>query len=392
MSHATPLRFHLVTSAGAAIASCWHKAAPPASDLRASVIIPAKNEGATIAATLAALAAQTDLNGYPLPPQSYEVLLLVNNCADDTALVAHRWSQQHPELVLHIAEITLPAAEAHVGRARRILMDEACRRLETAGTPDAFIASTDADTLVAPTWLAATAAALAAGADAVGGRILMLEKTFGCPVRRLQLLDATYHLLCTQLRQHLDPTSHDPWPRHHQHFGASLAVTTAAYRCTGGLPVVPYLEDEALYQALLRHGLRVRHSPTVQVFTSARRQGRVPIGLSWQLREWAELAGEEPMVPHPAGVAAEARLRWQLRTLWERRNRPSSAHSALAQEIGLLLSCYSTFGAFWEACQPYLTRATTSAPVRLSEAVQILRRMIKQTRRVVPRVVVSKAG
>ena len=37
----------------------------------------------------------------------------------------------------------------------------------------------------------------------------------------------------------LDSVFHDPWPRHYQHFGASLAVTADAYRRAGGLPPVP---------------------------------------------------------------------------------------------------------------------------------------------------------
>lgn len=38
----------------------------------------------------------------------------------------------------------------------------------------------------------------------------------------------------------------DPWPRHHWHFGASLALTARAYRCVGGLPMVRYPGNKAL--------------------------------------------------------------------------------------------------------------------------------------------------
>ncbi|RSK32350.1 glycosyltransferase [Hymenobacter metallilatus] len=379
MSHATPLRFHAATSAGSLVGSPWQLAPAPAPELRASVIIPAKDEAATIAATLAALAAQVDAHGHPLPPRSFEVLVLANNCQDATACLAREFGACHPGFALHVAETTLPAPEAHVGRARQLLMDEACRRLEQAGQPLGFIASTDADTQVAPTWLAATHAALAAGADAVGGRILMNETAPGCPVRRRQLQDATYQLLHTQLAELLDPLPHDPWPRHHQHFGASLALTAAAYRRVGGLPAVPYLEDEALYQALLHHDLRVRHCSSVRVYTSARRQGRVAVGLSWQLQEWGRLGEQEPMVPHPAGLVTELCLRQQLRALWQQAQAPETLPVALRHLAGAAAD-YPTFGAFWHWAKMQLNPGEY-AVLPLSEAIRELRQVLAALRR-----------
>lgn len=292
---------------------------PPSRGLQASVIIPAKNEAANLPATLAALAAQTDRHGQPLLPHSFEVLVLANNCQDQTAQVVREFASRHPRLRVQVAEVMLPAAEAHVGRARRLLMDEACRRLEQGGHPGAFVASTDADTRVSPTWLVCTATELATGADAVGGRILTYDAAPRSAVRRCQLQDATYNLLRAQLEDRVDPQAYDPWPRHHQHFGASLAVTAVAYRRVGGLPVVPYLEDEALFQNLIRHDLSLRHSPAVQVYTSSRQQGRVEVGLSWQLRQWAALqqTQQEPLVENPHRLLAEWQLRYSLRQLWQ---------------------------------------------------------------------------
>ncbi|RSK40061.1 glycosyltransferase [Hymenobacter perfusus] len=369
MEHATPLRFHAEVSAGAA-AFHWpaiFAEVQPAPTLRACVIIPAKDEAPGLPATLAALAAQVDARGRPLPAGYFEVLLLVNNSQDATAQVARAFAARHPQLALHVAEIQLPSSEAHVGRARRLLMDAALRRLELAGQPGAFIASTDADTQVAPDWLAATATELAADADAVGGRILMADANPACPVRRCQLRDATYQLLRAHLEALLDPVAHDPWPRHHQHFGASLAVTAAAYRAVGGLPVVPHLEDEALYQLLLLHDLRVRHSPAVRVFTSSRQQGRVEVGLSWQLREWASLGRQEPLVPHPAAWAAELRARRELRKTWQ------ATDSRLPH-----MSPAQTFEGFWRQIQPSLRAAEEKKypAIPLREAITELRQLL----------------
>ncbi|RPD47205.1 glycosyltransferase [Hymenobacter sediminis] len=387
MKQAPPLRFHDALAETGGSISPWHLAPPPTASLRAIVIIPAKNEATSIPAALAALAAQVDMQGRLLPKGWFEVLVLANNCRDRTAQVARVCAAQHPQLVVHVAEVTLSATDAHVGKARRLLMDEACQRLERVGQMSAFIASTDADTRVAPTWLAAIAAELAQGADAVGGRILAYDADSRSPLRRHQLQDAAYYLLRARLEQLLDPIAHDPWPRHHQHFGASLALTAAAYRRVGGLPVVPYLEDEALYQALLRHDQRLRHSPAVRVFTSSRQQGRVPVGLSWQLRQWAaqHAAQQEPTVDNPVRLIAEWRLRAHLRRLWhchtgerlllnERIALPEPERvgtSCLQQE----LARYATFGQFWEKMRArFLYHALRRwPPVPVSVAIQQLR-------------------
>ncbi|GAB2956289.1 glycosyltransferase [Hymenobacter coalescens] len=347
-------------------------AVAPARELAICVIIPAKNEADALPGTLAALAAQLDAHGRPFPPQRFEVIVLANNCTDATAPVARAWGRRHPQLRLHVLEATLPAAEAHVGRARRLLMDEAARRLEHAGQPGGLIVSTDADTRVAPDWLAALEAEFAHGSDAVGGRILPeAPPTRRCSVRRLHLRDAAYRLGLARLEHLLDPNAADPWPRHHQHFGGSLALTVAAYRRVGGLPVVPYLEDEALCQQLHLHDLRLRHSPAVRVYTSARQQGRVAVGLSWQLRTWADdaAAGREPLVDHPQRRAAEWILRRQLRAAWLQRRSgcwltAAAEVTALAQDLRVapaeLLSwvlAAEAFGALWARVQQLIQRA-----------------------------------
>ncbi|OWP62123.1 glycosyl transferase family 2 [Hymenobacter amundsenii] len=392
MEHPSPHHFQSAHPHNAALpASLWSHLPPPVAKLRATVIIPAKDEAAALPTTLAALAAQTDAAGRALPAGTFEVLVLANNCTDGTAATVRAYAASHPALALHVAEVTLPPAEAHVGQARRLLMDEAARRLELAGHPGALIISTDADTRVAPDWLAATFAELATGADAIAGRILMDETDRNCPVRRCQLQDAAYHLLRVQLETHLDPQAHDPWPRHHQHFGASLAVTVAAYRQVGGLPVVPFLEDEALYQALLRHDLRVRHSPAVRVFTSGRQQGRVAVGLSWQLREWALLGQQQPLVPDPAALVAELRVRNKLRQQWQAARASQNPTVVLRSGGGLvndllpavaqaLASC-ATFGEFWEWARPLVLPAVPTASVPLSLAITALRTELAQQQR-----------
>ncbi len=401
MDHATPARFlaaHEPTATTPQIsllaaprdvcaAHLRHQLPPPRAGLHSSVIIPAKDEVANLPATLAALAAQTTPDGHPLPADSYEVIVLANNCLDDTAALVRRQARQFPGLALHVAELCLPAAHAHVGRARRLLMDEACARLESVGAPAGIIASTDADTRVAPTWLAAIQAEIAAGADAVGGRILTeadgLDQADFPALQRVQSRDAAYHQLCARLEDLLDPAAADPWPRHHQHFGASLALTAHAYRRVGGLPEVRFLEDEALCQQLRRHDLTLRHSPHVRVLTSARRDGRVEVGLSWQLREWLRLSQQqrEPQVANPVQLARQWQLRRQLRA--SRANAPGAETDALLTRLGLpaavvlaQMSQCATFGELWEWALAHSPSLAVAA-VPLSQALLVLPRLIR---------------
>lgn len=293
----------------------------PNDDCEACVIVPVRNEARTLLGTLRALADQRDSDGAPLDRARYEVIVFANDCTDHSAALVRAFAARHPTLALHVVERGYPAGTFHVGHARRMLMDEACRRLLLLGRRRGVIASTDGDTRVASTWIAATLREVAQGADAVCGRIvtdLPADTEAGRLTRQYHLRDVGYRLLVAEMESLLDPDPHDPWPRHHQHFGASLAVTAGAYLRAGRLPVVPYLEDIALYQALRRVDARIRHSPAVRVTTSPRLMGRTEVGLAQQLREWTAMGAARQPHRVESATAVEARLRahHSLRVVW----------------------------------------------------------------------------
>lgn len=300
---------------------------PPHPACSVCVVIPVRDEAAGLPAALAALERQTQLDGGPLAHDRREVIVLANNCRDASAEAARAFALLHPAMRLHVVERTLPPKDAHVGFARRLLMEEACARLLPLRGGRRVIASTDGDTVVSPTWLAATLMEIGAGADAVGGRILApiaAEDDVSAAdraYRAYHLRDIGFRHLVAEMESLLDPDPADPWPRHHQHFGASFAVTAAAYRRVGGLPAIPALEDVALHDALRRIDARIRHSPLVRVTTSTRRCGRVPVGLSTQLGEWREMAAAGRPATVPSAAATERRIRADraLRILWHSR-------------------------------------------------------------------------
>src|SRR5260221_7344388 len=97
---------------------------PPHPQLQVCVVVPARNEESELPHLVAALAGQVGLDGLPLNPGVFEIIILLNNCIDRSAAVV-RNLRPPSSLKLHIAEITFEAHEAHVGRARQTLFDTA---------------------------------------------------------------------------------------------------------------------------------------------------------------------------------------------------------------------------------------------------------------------------
>ncbi len=256
------------------------------------VVVPARDEEERIGACIGALAAQEGL-----PDGSWAVVVVLDGCVDATAAVARRAADA--------AGLTVDLVEGPgrgVGHARALGMAWAARRLRAtapsvrgvfpgAGTrvigergdrADLLIASTDADTVVAPDWLVRTRTAVAAGAEAVGGRITLdADEARRLPASALAARAAEAARRLAAVR------GHAPGAEHHQFSGASLALTLAAYDAVGGVPAVAALEDEALERALRAAGLPIAYVADVRVTTSARTDGRVPRGLAQVLRTTA---------------------------------------------------------------------------------------------------------
>jgi hypothetical protein len=295
---------------------------PPLLQCEACVVLPVRDEAEHLDAVLTALAHQVDRHMRSLDPARYEVILFANNCTDDSAAIARRFARRHPDFVLHVAERTLPAAEAYIGRVRQLLMDEAYRRLLLLGRKRGIIASTDGDTIVDLNWLAATLDEVANGADAVGGRIVITPRdrqSLDPYTRACYLRSVGYQYLIAELETYLDPDAFDSAPRHHQHQGASLAVTAEMYALAGGMPAVRTPEDIAFYRALKRVGARFRHSLQVRATTSARQTGRTPMGMANQLAEWSAKGQKHSLMVEPAAaIETRLRTRFNLKTLWYR--------------------------------------------------------------------------
>jgi glucosyl-3-phosphoglycerate synthase len=241
---------------------------PPSELLRAAVVVPAHNEEARIGRCLDALAAQVEVD-----PSAFEVIVVLDDCDDGTeeAIEAVRLRASDP--VIHI--VIGPGRGA--GAARAAGMDVACARLESISRHDGLLGSTDADSRVAPDWVARQLEAIAGGAEAIGGEIhLDPDEAAALPegilARRAVDLAARTREAAAR------------GPAEHAHFsGASLGVTPRAYRSAGGMAWMAALEDQELEDRLAAAGIAIHRLRPVSVVTAARTEGRAERGLARDL-------------------------------------------------------------------------------------------------------------
>ena len=365
---------------------------PPSPTLKLSVILPVRNELENLPATLDALRKQCDNSGVQIPYDQYEVLLLANNCTDDSAEFARLYKQTYPEFCLHIEDIRLAADVAHIGTVRRLLMDAAYNRFEKLKRPKGIIASTDGDTEVDKNWICNTIEEINKGNDVIGGRILTRPEN--SIARVYYLRDVTYKHLVSKAESILDPVPNDPWPRHYQCFGASFAVTCAIYDLSGRLPVVPFLEDMAFHRALTRIDAKIRFSPLVKVITSTRIQGRVDFGFSIQLKQWGEMnEARDPVLVEPSGALfIKLNARKLLRQFWALTENARVQNETVLDKIAEMLiidrqwlndqiGSFGYFGLLWETIEEEMERGNWPnqwPKIDVVEAIPDFRRHIER--------------
>ena len=368
-------------------------------DCRLCVTLPAKDEEAYLHDTLAALAGQrSGPTDAPIDPASYEIILLANNCSDRTAAVARSFAADHPRLRLHVVELQLPPEIACVGTARRLMMEAAASRLPPRG----IICTTDADTLVDPCWVYHTLAAFDRGARAVGGRILV-PRSGRAGYRKIHLQDVTYRSLQTLLESMIDPCGEDPWPRHFQHYGPSMAVRADTYLACGGMPAVRFIEDAAFGWCLERNDVAIVHDPAVRVYTSDRHSDRIDgVTFSQQLRTWEQMSDDAPE-QRVIGLRNSIRLfKWKvaLRQLYRQRKAARSPTlpqlteilGITATDLGELVAKAPTFGALYQTVRQRLEATPAFSDSTFAQAIADLRRFTRSARAVSPASSRRRAG
>jgi GT2 family glycosyltransferase len=271
-------------------------------DRKLVVAIPVKNEEALINACLTALARQS--------VRPAHILLLLNNCTDRTGKIAHAAAANDQRIVVSECELDGPSA----GEARRMALAAA----EVLAGPNGIIITSDADCQPESGWIAKNLREIGRGADVVCGaaRIIAEPGHAGSPALHFDLArEEMYAALLDEIAALVDPDLHDPWPRHQQHSGASIAMTVEILRAAGGAPRVAAGEDRALIERFRLVDAKIRHAPDIEVAVSGRLNGRAAGGMAESLSRRVAMpdletdAALEPAVDAYRRVLARARLR-----------------------------------------------------------------------------------
>ena len=227
-----------------------------------AVVIPARDEAATITACLDAVRTASRAVDVPVA-----VVVVADRCTDGTAELAAAATTPG------CAVTVLRSRAGRVGAARDQGVRAALRDAVDLGLEPSrvWIACTDADSRVPADWLAAQLEIAAAGVDLVLGTV------------RPDPVDLPPDLLDSWRRHHLLVDGHS-----HVH-GANLGVRGDRYERVGGFPDLATHEDVRLTDAVRASGGRVVATGRAPVLTSGRRVGRAPAGLSSYLRELADL-------------------------------------------------------------------------------------------------------
>lgn len=216
------------------------------------VVVPVHDEEELLPDCLAAIeAAVAAVRSRPDAP-SVDVTVVLDACTDGSADVVRR-----------LAARSVAVEVRSVGGARAAgVADVARRAAGPAGST--WVATTDADSRVPPSWLTAQLDLARDGVELFIGRV------------RPERSDLSHEVMSRWWRHHRRPAG----PSIH---GANLGFTLAAYQRAGGFAAVEEHEDVMFVEAALRAGSRwVQSGPWVR--TSGRTHGRVVHGFSGYLR------------------------------------------------------------------------------------------------------------
>jgi len=267
---------------------------PPADDLQLVVVIPAREEGLL-------LRSLDNLYHCDPPACAVEVIVVINSSEEDAEEVkaynlqtlweATQWSEKYntDKLRFHLLHFPgLPAKHAGVGLARKIGMDEACRRLEGAGHPNGVIACFDADSRCDANYLTALEAHFREHPDTQACSVYFEHPLQGDdhPTEVYRAI-AQYEL---HLRYFIDAQRYVGFPFAYQTIGSSMAVRCDAYQQQGGMNRRKAGEDFYFLHKFTALG-HFSELNSTRIIPSPRPSHRVPFGTGRAVREMLETGG-----------------------------------------------------------------------------------------------------
>ncbi len=253
---------------------------PVAPDISGIITIPAFGEGSLLQ-TLESLAACEK------PEGQFEVIVLINHpvsaSSDVKALneeaYAHavNWAAASQgfknRCVFILKAFDVEDKYAGVGTARKIIMDEAARRLVSAGLEDKPIVGLDADCLVEANYFRAIEAYFESHPDICGCSIRFTHRTKGLPeLQRKAITGYEQHL-----RAFIGMQRKIGFPFAYQTIGSAMAVRCRDYIRQGGMNRRKAGEDFYFLHKFIELGCFGELNDTC-VYPSGRVSDRVPFG------------------------------------------------------------------------------------------------------------------
>ncbi len=220
-----------------------------------AVAVPARNEADRIVPCVAALSAAVEQVGLPVC-----VVVCADNCSDGTAELA-RSAFTAAGLNGQVIEIAAGSA----GVARQAASEGAVAQLVLADhlRHEIWLASTDADSRVAPSWLRRQLRWARTGLAGVSGLVTLAEVEARVAYR--------YDRFITRQGARFG----------HSHIhGANLGVRADWWTRVGGFPSVRCGEDQQLWRRLAAAGAETVGVTDLGVTTSGRTEGRASGGLA----------------------------------------------------------------------------------------------------------------
>jgi glycosyltransferase involved in cell wall biosynthesis len=215
------------------------------------VVIPARDEAGTLAECLASV--QRAARNVRVP---VTLVLVLDSCTDDSVQIAAAFA----------GALVIQVDFANVGRSRACGFSQALAAV--GGDPArTWLATTDADSVVPPGWLAEHLRAADEGAHVFVGAVV--------PV--LDELDDQRRLVWLR--------THPPGATVGHVHGANLGMLGSAYTAAGGFAPLATGEDVELVARLRRLGAPIAESEAQPVITSSRLSGRARDGYAKYLAE-----------------------------------------------------------------------------------------------------------
>ncbi len=226
-----------------------------ADPVRLWVVVPAWNEQAGIAGTIAALAAQRD--------RDFQLVVVDNASTDATVVEVERACAAYG---LGVTVVTEPR------KGTGAAADTGVRHAIAHGAT--HVLRTDADTLPAPGWTTVARQAFGAGADLVTGP--MRARTDEVRLRPWERLVLPGVIGLCQTFGRFRPSNRAPGllGPYRMSPGCNLGVSARAYEASGGFPrtaIEEVHEDRELVNRVRRVSARVEHHRDLVVHASVRR-------------------------------------------------------------------------------------------------------------------------